>query len=46
VDAGTDGKLRGMRTIHAESRPRDRSELAAWYESALADQERKGLSGG
>jgi len=44
VDAGTDGKLRGMRTIHAESRPRDRSELAAWYESALADQERRGLS--
>ena len=40
----TDGTLSGMKTIHAESRPTDRSELAAWYGSALADQERRGLS--
>lgn len=33
-----------MKTIHAESRPTDRSELAAWYESALAEQESSGLS--
>jgi transposase-like protein len=33
-----------MTTIHAESRPTSRSELAAWYESVLEDQERSGLS--
>jgi len=33
-----------MKTIHAESRPTDRRELSAWYESALADQERSGRS--
>jgi hypothetical protein len=33
-----------MKTIHAETRPTDRSELSAWYGSALADQERSGLS--
>jgi len=44
VGPATDGTLSGMKTIHAESRPTDRSELAAWYGSALADQERRGLS--
>jgi len=44
VGPATDGTLSGMRTIHAESRPTERSELAAWYESALADQKRRGLS--
>jgi transposase-like protein len=33
-----------MTTIHAESRPTSRSELSAWYRSALADQVGSGLS--
>ncbi len=33
-----------MTTIHVKSRPRSRSELAAWYESVLDDQEGSGLS--
>jgi len=33
-----------MTTFHAESRPTSRSELAAWYEAVLEDQERSGLS--
>ena len=31
-------------TIHADTRPSSRSELAAWYETALEEQERSGLS--
>ena len=38
------GTLSGMTTFHVESRPTSRSELAAWYESLLDDQERSGLS--
>ena len=30
--------------IHADTRPSSRSELATWYEAALADQESSGLS--
>ncbi len=33
-----------MTTIHAESRPTSRSDLAAWYEAALDEQEGSGLS--
>ena len=33
-----------MTTFHAESRPTSRSELAAWYQAVLEDQERSGLS--
>lgn len=39
-----DGTLSGMTTIHAESRPRSRSDLAAWYEAALDEQKGSGLS--
>lgn len=31
-------------TTHTQDRPSSRSELAAWYESVLAEQERSGLS--
>lgn len=44
MGAVADGTLSGMKTIHADSRPTSRSELPAWYESALADQARRGLS--
>ena len=30
--------------IHADTKPSSGSELAAWYEAALADQETSGLS--
>lgn len=33
-----------MTTIHAESRPSSRSDLAAWYVAALEEQEGSGLS--
>ena len=33
-----------MTTIHAESRPSSRRELAAWYEATLDEQEGSGLS--
>ena len=39
-----EGTLSGMTTIHAESRPASRSDLAAWYEAALDEQEGSGLS--
>ena len=37
------GTLSGMTTIHVESRPTSRSELAAWYESVLENQVRQEL---
>ena len=33
-----------MTTLHAESRPSSRSDLAAWYEAALDEQKGSGLS--
>ena len=39
-----EGTLSGMTTIHAESRPTSRSDLAAWYEAALDEQKGSGLS--
>jgi len=37
-------RVSGMTIIHATSRPSSRSDLAAWYETALDEQEGSGLS--